>query len=46
MSFGALESETDFDPRRIDYVSERLDLIYSLQQKHHVSSVDELISPS
>ena len=37
-----LESETDFDPRRIDYVSERLDLIYSLQQKHHVSTVDEL----
>ncbi len=39
-----LESETDFDPRRIDYVSERLDLIYSLQQKHHVSDVDELIA--
>ncbi len=39
-----LESETDFDPGRIDYVSERLDLIYSLLQKHHVSNVDELIA--
>ena len=39
-----LESETDFDPRRIDYVSERLDLIYSLQQKHNVSAVEDLIA--
>ena len=39
-----LEAATDFDPGRIDYVSERLDLIYSLQQKHHVSTVDELIA--
>ena len=39
-----LESETDFDPRRVDFVSERLDLIYSLQQKHHVSTVEELIA--
>jgi DNA repair protein RecN (Recombination protein N) len=41
---GIIEGSTDFDPGRTDHVNERLDLIYSLQQKHHVSSVDELIS--
>ena len=40
----ALEESTDFDPRRIDFVNERLDLIYGLQQKHHVASVGELIA--
>ena len=34
----------DFDPRQQIEVNQRLDRIYSLQQKHHVDSVEELIS--
>lgn len=32
-----------FDPDRLTFVKQRLDLIYSLQQKHKVSSVAELL---
>lgn len=39
-----MNSITEFDPVRIGYINERLDLIYNLQQKHHVSTVDELIT--
>ena len=35
--------DVDFNPTRLDFVNDRLNLIYSLQQKHRVSSVDELI---
>ena len=35
--------DVEFNPTRLDYVNDRLNLIYSLQQKHRVSSVDELI---
>ena len=38
-----IEEKIEFDPDRIRIISERLDLIYSLQQKHHVQSVKELI---
>ncbi len=41
---GALIAEKiAYDPERIRLINERLDLIYSLQQKHHVKSVNELI---
>jgi len=33
----------EFDASRIDFLNQRLDAIYSLQQKHRVDSVDELI---
>jgi DNA repair protein RecN (Recombination protein N) len=33
----------EFNPSRLEEVNERLNLIYSLQQKHHVSTVEELI---
>lgn len=33
-----------FNPLRLDEVNERLNLIYSLQQKHHVHTLDELIA--
>lgn len=33
----------EHDPDRIDFVKQRLDHLYSLQQKHRVSSVKELI---
>ncbi len=34
----------EFNPARLDFVNERLNLIYTLQQKHHVKSVEELIA--
>ena len=36
--------DVEFNPTRLDYVNERLNLIYSLQQKHHLSTVEELIA--
>lgn len=36
--------EVEFNPTRLDYVNERLNLIYSLQQKHHLSTVEELMA--
>ena len=35
--------EVDFNPTRLDYVNERLNLIYSLQQKHRVDTIDQLL---
>ena len=32
------------DPIRLQEVESRLDLIYGMQQKHHVSTIDELLS--
>ena len=34
----------DFNPARMEEVSNRLDTLYHLQQKHHVGSVSELIA--
>jgi DNA repair protein RecN (Recombination protein N) len=39
-----LAATVDIDPNRLEVVNERLDLIYSLQQKHKVSSLNELIA--
>ena len=36
--------DIEFNPARLEFVNERLNLIYSLQQKHRVSTVDELIA--
>ncbi|WP_291856483.1 DNA repair protein RecN [Marinilabilia sp.] len=36
-------TEVEFDPARQQLVQERLDMIFSLQQKHHVDSVEALI---
>lgn len=33
----------DFDPERAGFIEERLDQIYSLEQKHRVSSIAELL---
>lgn len=38
-----LAADIEHDPAKIEIISERLNLIYSLQQKHHVNSVNELI---
>jgi len=36
--------EVEFNPSRLDFVNERLNLIYTLQKKHRVSTVDELLA--
>lgn len=38
-----MAEKTEHDPGRLELVSERLNLIYSLQQKHRVESIAELI---
>lgn len=35
--------KVEVDPNRIEQLNERLDMIYSLQQKHHVANEKELI---
>ncbi len=37
--------KVEYDPRRLGQITERLDLIYTLQQKHQLSTVGELIDP-
>lgn len=36
--------DIEYNPARLQQVTERLDQLYSLEQKHHVGSSDELIS--
>ena len=38
------EEEVEFNPARLEEVNDRLNLIYTLQQKHRVSTVDELLA--
>lgn len=38
------EERVEFNPARLAEANERLNLIYTLQQKHHVDTVDELIA--
>jgi len=40
---GRIAESTEYNPERLEEVNERLDLLYSLQQKHRVSTVKELI---
>ncbi len=40
----ALQEDVEFNPNRLNWVNERLDILYTLQQKHRVSSVNELIA--
>ncbi len=39
-----LSSGIEADPRRLTYINNRLDIIYSLIQKHRVKDLEELIS--
>ncbi|UKJ08490.1 DNA repair protein RecN [Solitalea lacus] len=39
-----LSERTLIDPERLDFVNERLDLIYRLQQKHKLTSITELLT--
>ncbi len=38
-----LEQNTEYQPDRINQLNEKLDLIYRLQQKHQVDSIEELL---
>lgn len=38
------EENIEFDQHRLDQVEERLDLIYSLEQRHQLHSVEELLN--
>jgi DNA repair protein RecN (Recombination protein N) len=40
---GYLAENIEFNPQRLDEITQRLDLLYSLQQKHHLESVEQLI---
>ena len=40
---GAIGEGIEFNPARLDEVNNRLNLIYSLQQKHRVQTLEELI---
>jgi DNA repair protein RecN (Recombination protein N) len=39
----ALEENVSFDPSRIEEINTRLDIIYALQQKHRVKSIEDLL---
>jgi DNA repair protein RecN (Recombination protein N) len=38
-----LESKTEADPARLDFVNEKLNALFKLQQKHGLKSIDELL---
>lgn len=39
-----IESHTEINPERLTIIDERLNLIYKLQKKHSVNSIEELLS--
>ena len=41
---GDREETVEFNPERLNTVNERLNLLYTLEQKHRVDSVDELLA--
>ena len=41
--FGNIAEDTDFNEERIQELKERLDLLYRLQKKHFVNSIEELL---
>ncbi len=41
---GSLSENIDFDPTELDQINARLDTLYSLQQKFHVDTVEELMA--
>lgn len=38
-----IETKTEIDPKRLDEVRQRIDLIYKLEKKHGVSSIEKLL---
>jgi DNA repair protein RecN (Recombination protein N) len=41
--FEAIAEDTEYDEERIEVINERLDLLYKLQKKHFVNTVEELL---
>jgi DNA repair protein RecN (Recombination protein N) len=41
---GSQKEDIEFNPDRLQWVNERLNTLYSLQQKHHLSNTDELLA--
>lgn len=41
---GSLAEDVEYNPTLLEQVTRRLDTLYSLEQKHHVSSSEELIA--
>ena len=41
---GNLLEQTDFNPAELKQIDDRLDLLYELEKKYHVETIDELIS--
>lgn len=41
---GSHVENIDFDPARLDNIHQQLDTIYSLEQKYHVTTIDELLA--
>ena len=39
-----LKDDVEYNPERMEWVNKRLNTIYSLEQKHHVSTVTELLA--
>ena len=39
-----MAEDVEYNPHRLEQVNERLNLLYTLQKKHHVDSVEELLS--
>jgi DNA repair protein RecN (Recombination protein N) len=39
-----MANDVEFSPERLEFIQLRLDTIYSLQKKHHVSTIGELLS--
>lgn len=42
--FASIADDTEYDGERLQEIAERLDVLYRLQNKHKVSSADELIA--
>ena len=38
------KEDVEFNPERLDWINERLNTIYSLQQKHHAKDIQELLA--
>ncbi|GHT00954.1 DNA repair protein RecN [Bacteroidia bacterium] len=43
LNIGNQQDELELDPRRLQWINERLDTLYSLQQKHKAHSIEGLI---
>ena len=41
---GVMLNDVEVNPLRLEQVNERINLLFSLQQKHHLATLDELIA--